>query len=533
MPINVFGNFSNNYDNKIDTSLFVQKPYLRTNYIESNIEEDIDLKNEYRIKNIPDPISTTEACSKKYVDNLFNDPSIIKNTAHVDFNDKNLDNVRFVKVNSMPAVGEHLTAKYYVDNVISNRVNEKSLLRLDIDEKLTQDTIILNSTLTTPKTIIELPTKNYVDNKFNDPSIIKNTDHVDFNDKILDNVHSIKVNSYPTLDAELTSKFYVDNFVLDCVAEESLLRLDPKSDIHFGKLDSIFVNSSITSPRTIIELPTRSYVDSLHESNRDRRDLSSVFNDQDSEFDNNKLTNLDSITVNRDPNLDNELSNKKYVDNSIGEGTLLRFNQTLENYLKVSVGNDIYNLTKYNKTQITDMTEIKYPNIGSDVLQKWNIKCNNKNNVSKVGNFIKSTKTNSPTGHSGSTSLPPIGNSFMYIETSLNNHAHERVFVSWERTDIIQTSNITFYYNRFSILTNNSKKSMGRFRIQLLLEDNTWSTRYNISKNDRYSDSSTQWTLVNLSFTIENYGIKLIYDQIDTSHADMCFSNITITHSVY
>ena len=44
MPTNVFGNGSSSYDNgnKIDTSLFVQKPYLRTNYIESNIEEDID-----------------------------------------------------------------------------------------------------------------------------------------------------------------------------------------------------------------------------------------------------------------------------------------------------------------------------------------------------------------------------------------------------------------------------------------------------------------------------------------------------------
>ena len=45
MPINVFGNSnSNNSDNKIDTFLFVQKPYLRANYVESNIEEDIDLK---------------------------------------------------------------------------------------------------------------------------------------------------------------------------------------------------------------------------------------------------------------------------------------------------------------------------------------------------------------------------------------------------------------------------------------------------------------------------------------------------------
>ena len=58
MPIKVFGNSnSNDNGNKIDTSLFVQKPYLRTNYIGSNIEEDIDLKIQYRIKNMPDPIS--------------------------------------------------------------------------------------------------------------------------------------------------------------------------------------------------------------------------------------------------------------------------------------------------------------------------------------------------------------------------------------------------------------------------------------------------------------------------------------------
>ena len=83
---------------------------------------------------------------------------------------------------------------------------------------------------------------------------------------------------------------------------------------------------------------------------------------------------------------------------------------------------------------------------------------------------MKSTKTNSLTGHSGATKLPSIGNSFMYIETSSNNHGQDRVFVSWERTDINQISNITFYHNRFSILNIDSKKSMGRFRIQLLLE---------------------------------------------------------------
>ena len=74
---------------------------------------------------------------------------------------------------------------------------------------------------------------------------------------------------------------------------------------------------------------------------------------------------------------------------------------------------------------------------------------------------------------------------------------------------------------------------MGRFRIQLFLEDNTWKTRYSIHKNDRYSDTSTDWTLVGLNFTVEKYGNNIMYDEIDSSHADMCLSIFTITHSVY
>ena len=99
MPTNVFGNSSNISEKKLDSCLFEQKPYLRTNFKEANIEEDIDLKNQYKIKKLPDPISMREAALKIYVDNKYNDPSIRKNTTHVDFNDKNLDIVRFIKVN--------------------------------------------------------------------------------------------------------------------------------------------------------------------------------------------------------------------------------------------------------------------------------------------------------------------------------------------------------------------------------------------------------------------------------------------------
>ena len=290
------------------------------------------------------------------------------------------------------------------------------------------------------------------------------------------------------------------------------------------------------------EIITKTYVYQFHQENeRSRRDLGINFyiesNDllkinQDNNLNDRKLTNIDSITVNRNPTSDNEVSKKKYIDDELDKNTILRFNQTLENFLKVSVGIDTFNLTKYDKIQLTDTTTIKYPNSGGYLLPGWRIFCIDKNNNGKIQNFIKSTKTKSPTGDSGETSLPPIGNAFMYIETSGNNNGNN-TFDSFERSVIIQITNLTFYYNRFSILTNDLLKSMGRFRIQLLLEDNTWSTQYTIAKNTQYSDNSTDWPLLNLDFTVENYGIKLILDEIDTPHSDMCFSNITITHSVY
>ena len=69
MPINVFGvSNSNDNGNKSNTSLFVQKLFLRTNFIESNFEEVIDLRNHFRIKNSPNPICIRDACTKNKVE---------------------------------------------------------------------------------------------------------------------------------------------------------------------------------------------------------------------------------------------------------------------------------------------------------------------------------------------------------------------------------------------------------------------------------------------------------------------------------
>ena len=62
-------------------------------------------------------------------------------------------------------------------------------------------------------------------------------------------------------------------------------------------------------------------------------------------------------------------------------------------------------------------------------------------------------------------------------------------FCSWERTDLIHISNITFYYNRFSTSIESSRR-MGRLRIQIL-KNNAWETTfYTIEKNTEFSELS-------------------------------------------
>ena len=396
MPINVFGNSSNNNnDNKIDTSLFVNKPYLRTNYIEANIEEDIDLKNQYKIKNLIDPINLHDACNKNYIDNSIDETSLIRNNKNNDFGNYNLTNINSITLNNQPINDNEVVTKSYVDQFHND--NERSRRDLGID-------------------------------------------------------------------------FYNESNIL-------------------------------------------------------------VKNNQDNDFNDNKLTNINSITINNNPTDSNHVSNKKYVDDSLDINTIVRFNQTIQNYLKVSVGNDIYHLTKYNKYYLTDITSMISPNNGGFLLQRWIIECKDKNNNGKVSNFIKSTRSSSPTNDSGSDVLPPIGRALMYIETSGANNGNY-TYVKLIRTDIIQISNISFYYNRFSS-SDVSLRSMGRFQIDLLLDNNTWINKYTIEKNTQYSDTSTEWKFLSLDFTEENYGIRLIYDRISTAHADMSFSDITIIHSVY
>ena len=94
--------------------------------------------------------------------------------------------------------------------------------------------------------------------------------------------------------------------------------------------------------------------------------------------------------------MNNELASKEYVDDIVGEDTVPGFNRTLENYLKVSVGNAISSLTKISEIQITEPTIIKTGNTALSVLPCWRSVCYDKKNNGKVSNFIETKKNKQP-----------------------------------------------------------------------------------------------------------------------------------------
>ena len=74
--------------------------------------------------------------------------------------------------------------------------------------------------------------------------------------------------------------------------------------------------------------------------------MSRMIGELDIDFDNFRLTNLCGITLNRNPLLDEEVSNKKFIGDELDENTILWLTQTLQHLLKASVENNGFILTK-------------------------------------------------------------------------------------------------------------------------------------------------------------------------------------------
>ena len=153
---------------------------------------------------------------------MFDDSSILKNTAHKDLIDKTITNACFIQVNQLPQIDSHLTAKIYVDNAI----DEKSLATNTQDN----DFININSTNINSFTLntqavndSQVITNVYVDqfhkdiwrtrrnlgsDFYNESSdlVKKNKQDNDVNDNKLTNLDSFTFKRNPTSDNELANK---------------------------------------------------------------------------------------------------------------------------------------------------------------------------------------------------------------------------------------------------------------------------------------------------------------------------------------
>ena len=136
--------------------------------------------------------------------------------------------------------------------------------------------------------------------------------------------------------------------------------------------------------------------------------------------------NRDRISKNRGHNLDKELTTKKYVVDSMGKITVLKFNQTLEHYIEIYVGNFDYNLTEKLNVQYIDTTVFKVPNQRFELQESWNKRCDDRTNNGKVSILIKS-KISSPRGKLEATFLRP-GLAIWYVETSGADYGDSTVF---------------------------------------------------------------------------------------------------------
>ena len=158
----------------------------------------------------------------------------------------------------------------------------------------------------------------------NNSGKIRNSALVDFNHKSLDKDSFVKINSLPAVKKYHTPKLIVDN----SRHESELVRNFQKDGLKNGSLINFSQITLYSEPTDGNQTTNNCYVDSISGSDRKRWELSLAKNDQVNDFNESRLVNLIVNTLNRNPILHEEAASKKYVDDTLEEGTILRFNQT-------------------------------------------------------------------------------------------------------------------------------------------------------------------------------------------------------------
>ena len=393
----------------LDTTLFVQKPYLRTNYIESDMEEDIDMKQKFKIKNLVDPINANDAANKAYIGRNINESTLLRIPTYEPLTN---DYVSLKNTHSNKVI-ELATTNYVKDDISVKNYNK------------TNDTIdsidVANHDFT--PTLITLPTKQYMDEKIDERSLMRIPYYEDFqndyihlaNDLIGQDIafattdyvdsklanrarRSITVNPdimRQDLEHTFASKFVYDNFYeihrtgrfnasSEVSPDDSFLGIQEiitfgfagqSSTEHTLTYDFKLIESTATHTNTnefnvFIDLSKLTinetveiaalYIEALNTSDQINENIDLKFQ--------HKVLNSDN------PTNEYDLVTKKYVDSNIKNNTIVRKNK---NNIISNIGNPV---------NANDVVTKNYVDNDTTIVRNNQVNNFNNNIISNIGN---------------------------------------------------------------------------------------------------------------------------------------------------
>ena len=368
----------------------VTRSYIRANYIESNLEEDIDMKNQFKILNLPNPTLLQDPATKYYVDNKtvdlvpnseFDNTTIVRTNKNNNFNGNTITGCESVYVNRDPQYDLELSTKQYTDTLI----DESSIVRNNKD-------IIFSK------------------------SISLNTDPTkQFDDYEIDNI---------------LPKSVITEFITTSIDEFSLLRLH--QDEKLDHSDYITLESNLTVPKTILYIPLNNNL---------------ARTDRDNDFNNHIITNVG------DPINDSDAVNKRYVDSGLKQDGIVSDTSDIVPIV-INTTNGELSFQLATKQYVDKFMYDEFQtilvftnNTGTNLWLDWVLEV--AAGMSSLAGFFKSSNTGTSSTGTGPDldGLPPIGDYYAYIEASNPNNGSDK-YASITYTKHENITKINFWYHR-------------------------------------------------------------------------------------
>ena len=223
-------------------------------------------------------------------------------------------------------------------------------------------------------------------------------------------------------------------------------------------MNSIQINDD---PITLQDATNKKYVDTT-------LDETSILRNKQNSLNNNELRKVKSIQINKDPLNPLEVTTKRYVDSKVISGlkqdpnvTLLSTSDLIPIIVNTFIGDVSFLIVTKEYVdkrvfyELQIMTKFTNNN-GADLWTDWDLDISS--GMNSLTGFFKSSNSRTSSSGTGPDFLPPIGENYAYIETSSPNYGPDRYAIAKDSYHG-NIAKINFWYHRLGI-------NMCRFRLQ-------------------------------------------------------------------